>query len=73
MTAEADQECLRQQQPWPGANELGGQRPQPPVDRRTLAPQQEPVEVPLQQPGRPQGVAGGHRVPDGVVSQPVRF
>jgi hypothetical protein len=62
---------LRQAQPWPGADQLGGQRRHPPVDRRALGAVQQGVEVLLDQAGGPDPVAGGQGVADGVVDQPV--
>jgi len=52
-TAEAGQDRLRQQQPWPAADQLGRQGRQPPLQGRSLAVQEEPVHVPLHQPRRP--------------------
>jgi hypothetical protein len=64
---------LRQAQPRPGADQLGGQRRHPPVDRGALGTVQQGVEVLLDQAGGPDPVAGGQGVADGVVDQPVRL
>jgi hypothetical protein len=61
----------REAQPGPGADELRGQRPQPPVDRRLLVPPQQFVEMLLDQPRGPGGIAGGHSMPHCTVDQPV--
>jgi len=62
---------LCHQQPRPSADQLGGQPRHPAVDRRTLGTAQQRVEMPLDQPGGPDLVAGGQGMPDGVVDQPV--
>jgi hypothetical protein len=67
----ADQGKVRlgQRQPRAGADQLGGQRREPAGHGRPLAAQQERVGVPLHQPGRPGGVAGGQGMADGLVGQ----
>jgi hypothetical protein len=62
---------LGQQQSRAGADQLGGQRRHPAVDGGALGALQQRVEVPLDQPRRPDGVAGGQRMPHGVIDQPV--
>jgi hypothetical protein len=70
-TAEAGQDRLRQQQPWPAADQLGRQGRQPPLQGRCLAVQEEPIHVPLDQPRRPDGIPRSQRVPHRVIGQPV--
>ena len=62
---------LGEQQPRPGADQLRRQGRQPPVDRRPLGPAQQGVELPLDQPRRPDLVPGGQGMADGLVDQPV--
>ena len=65
-------DCLRQQQPGAGPDHLGGQDRQPPANGRGLAADVvDQVVVLLDDPGRPGRLAGGGRVADGVVGQPV--
>ena len=63
----------RQAQPRPRAGQLGGKRRKPPLNRRAFTRQKERVKVPLDQPRRPAGVAGGQRVAHGVVGQTMFF
>ena len=63
---------LRQQQPGTGPDHLVGQHRQPAVDGRGLAADVvDHIEVLLDDPGRPGRLAGGGRVADGVIGQPV--
>ncbi len=63
---------LRQQQPGTGPDHVGGEDRHPPVDGgRLTSDAMDQVEVLLDDPGRPQHLPGGGRVPDGVVGQPV--
>ena len=70
--ADGGHEGLRQQQPGAGPDQVGGEDRQPPVDGRGLAAHVvDQVEVLLDDPGRPEHLAGGDRVADGVVGQVV--
>ena len=72
VAAGGGHDCLRQQQPGAGPDHLVGQHRQPPVDGRGLAADVvDQVEVLLDDPGCPGRLAGGGRVADGVIGQPV--
>ena len=72
VAAGGGHEGLRQQQPGAGPDHLGGEHRQPPVDGRRLAAEvKDHVEVLLDDPGRPGHLPGRHRVPDGVIGQPM--
>ena len=60
-----------QAEPGPGADQLGRQPGQPPRQGGALPGDQEGVDVLLDQPGRPDRVAGGQGVADGLVDHPV--
>ena len=63
---------LRQQQPGAGPDHLRGEDRQPPVDGRGLAAEVvDHIVVLLDDPGRPEHLAGGGRVADRVIGQPV--
>jgi hypothetical protein len=63
---------LRQQQPGAGPDQISGHRRKPPLNRRRFAAQVvDRVEVPLYQPGGPDHLPRGHRVPYRVVGQPM--
>ena len=69
------EECydgLPQRQPGPAVDHVGRQHGQPSDERRALAEQQDLVlQMPFDQPGGPRRIAGGQRVSNGVVGQPV--
>jgi hypothetical protein len=66
------QRRLRQQQARPGADQLGGQRCKPSLNRRPFAVQVEDrVEMLLYQPGGPNHLPRGHRVADRVIDKPM--
>ena len=69
--AEDRHKRLPQQQPGPRPDQVLGQRRQPSVNRRRFTAQEEDrVVMPLDQPGGPGHLPGGHRVPDRIVGQP---
>ena len=72
VAAGGGHEGLRQQQPGAGPDHISGEDGQPPAYGRGLAAEvKDYVEVLLDEPGRPEHLAGGDRVPDGVIGQPM--
>ena len=68
VAAGGGHDCLRQQQPGAGPDHLSGEDREPPVDGRGLAADVvDHVEVLLDDPGRPEHLAGGGRVADGLI------
>ncbi len=64
---------LRQAQPWPGPDQLGGQPGKPPLHRRALALQKDPVEVLLDQSRSPDRVPGAQGVAYGIIGETMRL
>ena len=71
--AENGQARLGQAEPRAGADQLGGQRRQPPLQGRAFAVYQQAVGMLLDQARRPGLVGGGQGVAHGVIDQPMRF
>ncbi len=72
VAAGGGHERLRQQQPGPGPDHLSGEDRQPSADGSRLAAEvKDFVEALLDDPGRPDHLPGGHRVPDRVIGQPM--
>ena len=65
IAAGGGHQCLHEQQPGTGPGQVRRERRYPTPDRRSLAaPVVDRVEVPLDQPGRPEHLAGRGRVAD---------
>jgi len=64
---------LRQAQPWAGPDQAGGQPGKPPLHRRALALQEDPVEVLLDEPRSPDRVRCAQGVAHGIIGETMLF